>query len=245
MDERNPVSLIDVRNALRGNITRLRFITRFSNCPRMHDESVAEHSFYTSFFVFLIVSALRYQGMDVDLGLALGKALMHDVDECFSGDFIRMFKHHSPALKAEIDNTCKELTKNLAGELVIGAPLASQVYDYWAYAKHGTEGKVVAFADFLSVVSYVVQEIESGNHRMLQQVGELRKFWGSFLSDDYKFLRDYVDMAGDIIKDMEEERHAREVLRKLEKAKPLSEEDDLFRRAGQNGEDHTLSKSPV
>lgn len=195
---------INLKEALTGWVTRLRFITRFSNCPRIHDESVAEHSYYTAFFALLILHQLEARGMRVDRGSTLAKALMHDVDECFSGDFIRMFKHSNPELKKEIDLACERFARVLVESLSYEEGVRADLFRFWSESKQEIEGKVVSFADFLSVVSYIAQEIESGNARMKEQVPELRKFFQAFLSLEYNFLGDLISQADMMIQKMEE-----------------------------------------
>lgn len=202
---------INLLEAMTGWTTRLRFIARFSNCPRMHDESVAEHTFYTAFFTMMICLSLKRRGVEVKMDDALAKALMHDVDECFSGDFIRSFKHSDPILKNEIDKACTTFTSQLTNELAIDPIIQMELFAYWSGSKKAIEGQVVAFADFLSVVSYIAQEVESGNSRMLEQVEELRHFFTSFLTLEYGFLKEYMDDVEIVISRLEGQREERRI----------------------------------
>ncbi len=190
---------INLVNAILENPSRLRHIVRFSNCPRIHDESVAEHSFYTAFYVYLIGHALVMEGEELDLGAALGKAIMHDMDECYSGDFIRMFKHSDPMLKQQIDLACSKFMMRLSDEISDSPVTAGVIYDDWSSAKKGAEGKIVSFADFLSVLSYIAQELELGNVRMRRQLPELRKFHSVFKTVEYALVADYVEQAEQIL----------------------------------------------
>lgn len=185
--------------ALVGDLARLRFIIRFSNCPRIHNESVGEHSFYTALYSYMIGTGLKFCGWEIDMGRLLGKALMHDVDECFSGDFIRMFKHSSPALKSEIDKASSVFTQKLAKNLSSSKLLSDTFFNDWKKAKEEDEGRVVAFADYLSVLSYVMQEIELGNVRMRRQIVELKRFHNSFRKPEFDFIKHYIFQAGRIL----------------------------------------------
>lgn len=194
MDERNSLNL---RELLLGRPTRLRYVIRFSICPRVHDESVAEHSYYTSLIAMLIAGDLRRSGIEVNLGEVAIKSLLHDMDETYSGDMIRMFKHSSPEIKDAMDkaaNICMEkFSKELMGE---GGHLAT----IWREAKSDNiEGAIVSLSDFLSVLSYVVQEIQSGNHIMYEHLEDLKKFYETFHAKKYQGLKEYIDQAGRII----------------------------------------------
>lgn len=200
---------INLVEAMTGRITRLRFVKRFSNCPRIHEESVAEHSFYTAFFTMLMCMRLGKKGMDVNVGIAVIKALMHDVDECFSGDFIRSFKHSDPLLKMQIDLACDKFQRMFSGSLSTDETLSNTIFNVWKESKLETEGKIVSYADFLSVVSYIAQEVDSGNSRMLEHVDELRHYFNTFLAIEYGFLKEFMEDANLIITRLETQRDTR------------------------------------
>lgn len=196
---------INLREVILGRPTRLRYVVRFSICPRTHDESVAEHSFYTAFIALMLARGLHYEydsgqglGRPLDLGLILSRALMHDMDESYSGDFIRMFKHSSPELKNAIDSACESFMTKLACELTHDE--GPDILQMWSEAKEDDfEGAIVSLADFLSVVSYVVQEIQSGNHNMYEHLEDLKRFYETFHSKRYAFLEEYIKECGEIL----------------------------------------------
>lgn len=199
---------IDLREVLLGRPTRLRYIVRFSICPRTHDESVAEHSFYTAFIALMIARSLGYRvegsnGRDshmIDVGLLLSRALMHDMDESYSGDFIRMFKHSNPQLKEQIDQACIGFMTKLAMEISRDPGEGGDLLQMWEDAKADDyEGMIVGVADFMSVVSYVVQEIKAGNHNMFEHLEDLKKFHRTFDSLKYEFIRGHIQECGKIL----------------------------------------------
>ena len=193
---------INLKALMTGDVTRLRFVNRFATCPRAYPENVAEHSFYVAFFAMFIAVGLH--PMAVSYGIVLTKALMHDVDECYSGDFVRMFKHHSAEVNSAINKTCASFMEKFAWDISEDTAVRSEIYATWRDAKEGVEGKIVSFADFISVLSYIIQEVEGGNERMLVQCRELRKYWGTFNAAEYAFLKPYVEEAGILIGELEE-----------------------------------------
>ena len=193
---------LDLRAVVLGRMTRLRYVVRFSICPRTHDESVAEHSYYTAYIAMMIAMDLRRDGVEIDHGVVACRALMHDADEAHSGDFIRMFKHSTPGLKQAIDAASQNFMKEYAEE--IGSPPSLAL---WEGAKRAdNEGAVVSFADFLSVVSYVVQEINAGNHSMFEHLDELKKFFSSFQAEKYALLKKYLGPCQAILDTVEDRR---------------------------------------
>lgn len=190
--------VFNLKEVLIGRVTRLRYIKRYSICPRVHEESVAEHSFYTAYIALAIGRQINNNHNNaIDMGILLSRALVHDLDEVYSGDFIRMFKHSSPGLKTAIDaasfSFMKEFTKEM-GE-------RQSFTDLWLNAKDASlEGAIVGLTDFLSVVSYIAQEIRSGNVVMREQIPELKRFAASFhVGSRYQFLMPYVQTAEEII----------------------------------------------
>jgi 5'-deoxynucleotidase YfbR-like HD superfamily hydrolase len=189
-------SNLDLPQILLGRITRLRYIKRYSICPRVHEESVAEHSYYTAFIALVVGMDLQTRGHSIQLGKLLARALMQDVDEAYSGDFIRMFKHSSPGLKTAIDAAALQFMRGFATE----AGLGSMYLGFWTEAKDATlEGAIVSFADFASVVSYIAQELRSGNVVMREQLDELNKFCESFFVEKYQPLMVYVEAVHKIV----------------------------------------------
>lgn len=196
--------VINIREILLGRPTRLRYVVRFSICPRVHDESVAEHSFYTAYIAMMIAVDIHRGHLAngdsrgrVDIGLVVSRALMHDMDESYSGDFIRMFKHSSPEVKNAIDSASEGFMKKFTHTVANGA---EWVFNLWKEAKDTSiEGLIVSLSDFLSVVSYVVQEINAGNHNMFEHLEDLRKFYETFHDKKYDELRPYIEEAGKII----------------------------------------------
>ena len=197
------MSSINLREILLGRPTRLRYITRFSICPRTHDESVAEHSYYTAYIAMMLGLALQADGITVNMGLVLTRALMHDVDESYSGDFIRMFKHSSLSLKLAIDNANSGFVQKFCHDTGPGLPTLPEA---WAFAKDATvEGAIVSLADFMSVVSYIIQEIKAGNHNMFEHLDDLRHFYDTFpkKAEKYAVLQNYIAQCGSLLNEIE------------------------------------------
>jgi 5'-deoxynucleotidase YfbR-like HD superfamily hydrolase len=139
----------------------------------------------------------------LDLGKVLSKALVHDMDECFSGDMIRMFKYSDPILKMEVNKACETFMSMLSSDIA-ESYVRDSIYADWFESKNEREGSIVAFADYLSVLSYIHQEIDLGNHRMERQVPELKKFHGYFREEKFEFLKEYIDTAGEILNEIDE-----------------------------------------
>ena len=137
-------------------IYRLEYIIRYSNVPRVHDESVASHSF----FVAAIVLKLHDE-YDFNLGAALAMAISHDIPEYATNDL----SHETKRLYPEI----KEVLKKIEKVAVENMPRSIR----WAledYQGNSVESKMVHFADTLQCHQYAAHELQLGNSGYMQEV---------------------------------------------------------------------------
>ena len=123
--------MMNLKQILTGEPIRLRYIKRFSICPRVHEESVAEHSYYVAFISLMIAEDLKAQNHFVDVSKLLSRALLHDIDEVFSGDFMRMFKHADNEVHTAICNTTARMMENFTREY----PAGDKLQTYWGESK--------------------------------------------------------------------------------------------------------------
>jgi len=136
---------------------------RFSNEPQHFPESVAEHSFYVTYFVCVLCHFLKKAGEDIDENKAIKIALVHDAEESFSGDIIGPFKHYNDevleAIKKVNEETIEEVFENLPKDL------SQEFVSLWKEdaAQETKEAQVVKVADKLSLISKSYEEIKGGN----------------------------------------------------------------------------------
>ena len=90
----------------------LSFITRYSNMPRIRNESVAEHCF----FVASIAIQMR-QIIHFDLPKVVVWAVIHDWPEAKVDDVSHKVKRDFPAVKKALKEAEKEIVKTYAEEL--------------------------------------------------------------------------------------------------------------------------------
>ena len=190
-----------MKNLLLGPLSRLKNIIRFSNSHKLQHESVAEHSYSTAVYVLVIGEELRLGGLEIDVELAVKRALLHDVEESCSGDYIRTFKHSDPELASR--KFAEKIFRSISPRS--WTPL----YKLWEEAKdHSLTGLLVEFADFLSVVSYVLREGQLGNKTLVtEQAESLGEYSGRFTHRRYDFLRPQVRAAQKLLFDAIEGRY--------------------------------------
>ena len=132
-------------------IDTLRHLVRYQNVQRIHNETVAEHSFIVAAFVLKLREYYTF-----NLEQALKTALIHDQMEASISDVPHNIKIANPELadileKAE-SNVIKTMFSDEAATLI-------------AAFNHGLtpEGLAVQLADVLSVVLHAHGEIDAGN----------------------------------------------------------------------------------
>lgn len=199
------IEMLSIKEMLIGMPVRLRYVDRFSTCRVMKKESVAEHSFYVAFYSLMIAwwcetkAAMRL-GSAVDLGLLFAKTLLHDIDEAATGDVPRFFKYSDATLKNHLDEVAQKGVYQIAKKLWDEASTIDRIESHWKNAKDDTtEGKILEFADFLSVLSYAAEEIRSSNFTMREHLTSMVEYYEKFTTEDFNFIRPLVEEARTIL----------------------------------------------
>jgi 5'-deoxynucleotidase YfbR-like HD superfamily hydrolase len=210
---------LNIRELLDGNPVRLRYVFRYSTSRVQVPESVAEHSFYVALYCLFIgrwvlancsTDILEGGGISTEddrlagasfLADLLQRALLHDMEEARSGDFPRNFKRSTPELHAMLEtastHAMEQVVEGLTGPLNRDNPIGAELCACWQNSKNDTvAGRVLEFADFLSVLSFLLQE---DNRIIKRHVGDMHTYWQRFLGRDYDFIRPLVDQAGAIM----------------------------------------------
>jgi 5'-deoxynucleotidase YfbR-like HD superfamily hydrolase len=157
---------VNINDALNGTIRRLNHIQRYSSFPVIKPENVAQHSWQVAFYTYIIGCDLNRRtgtagSRFVNVRLAVVKALVHDVSEALSGDVIRSYKYSSPDMRRATAWADYTNMQDLTAEF---GEVGEQLFDEWHDAKNNTmEGKLVAFADLVTVVTYIREERAMGN----------------------------------------------------------------------------------
>ena len=134
-------------------VYKLKELKRYNNTPKIHQESVAEHSY----FVALLIVKLR-EYIEFDLPTALIMAIVHDLPEVQTSDIPfnvkQRFNNISPTIEQELD--------------VIDQMLGKEYKDIHSrYTKRECiESMIVKLADVLSCKQYSNSERSLGNKSM-------------------------------------------------------------------------------
>ena len=144
------------------NVYKLSNIVRYSQQNKIKNETVAEHSYYVSWFVNRLCT--KYSLSDTIRLMALEAALLHDVPEVITNDITYDVKRMIPEVPALLQPYEEEVIRehsSRAHKVLFNPETNDEII-----AK-----KIVKHADILSVLQYCQNEEELGNKNFT----ELRK----------------------------------------------------------------------
>ena len=141
----------------------LSHVVRFNSTPQQFQESVAEHSFYVAYYTSILVFFLREAKEEINEAYALKIALLHDMEERFSGDILTPFKHYNEDVLHAIRKVNEEMISLVFEDLP--PRLNNEFVALWKQDVELTtrEAQVVKVADKLSLLSKCYEEIKIGN----------------------------------------------------------------------------------
>jgi putative hydrolase of HD superfamily len=169
----------------------LAHVIRFNSHPQHFPESVAEHSFYVVYFTNILVSLLKDKGVDISRSRAMQIALVHDMEEMFSGDILTPFKHYNEVVSTAI----RKVNEEMIPDAFEGLPenMQKRFVEFWNEdAKQETiEAQVVKIADKLALISKCYEEMKVGNgffeeiySTQVQKLYEREEDWWRSIRDD-------------------------------------------------------------
>lgn len=185
---------------------RLESAHRYSQIQMTREENVMEHIG----FVCTMIQVLWYKwDRSFDLGLALSKAVVHDLDETITGDVPRTTKYASKSIREEFEIIEAAGVRKLCEGLAMNPEDADEFFNLWSSAKdHSPEGMVVKYVDLLAVVYRLwVEVLLKSNMGMLTVATGVRRYLtdlqrsdtssysvGKYIEESISNLIDIVDV---------------------------------------------------
>lgn len=199
---------LDLKYLLTGTPIRMRFTRRWATSRILHPETVAEHSYFVCLYAMMVAKWVWHSlsgppsvSWETFLGEVLEKAVLHDIEECRSGDIHRPFKHSTPELKGAMDVAALAAAKQVLHPMALGVLDADRMVHAWRTSKDSSiAGKIVRFCDFLAVVAFVAQEGKGASEGI-----ELTTFLPhleEFKEEKYDMIRPLVDQIEALVKEV-------------------------------------------
>lgn len=141
-------------------------VNRFSQSKLCAPENVLEHSGFVTALSFYLASKIIECGHEINMGVLLSKAIMHDFDESLTGDIAMPVKYHNAQIRKDLAEIEDANMKMISEDVKL-----PEAYTRWETAKWGSGGKIVALADYLSVLFKFHDEIVNrGNKTMYKLI---------------------------------------------------------------------------
>lgn len=145
-----------------SKVYSLSYSTRYSMYKKLHNESVAEHSYYVTLFVYAL-----HEHYEFDLLAALKMAIVHDLPEIAVSDVNHNVKRAYPEIsralrEAEYKFVTSQLPTDMSAHFI-----TSNDDSVESYALH--------LADVLSVRQWVDNELAMGNNSVRFVLDEANK----------------------------------------------------------------------
>lgn len=158
-------------------------IRRYSSIHLLKEESVLEHTGFVCMFTYLVCLELNAFNTYVDLGKALSRAVIHDVDEVVTGDIPRPTKYFDSNSIETFKKISEVGISSLIKEMDASDSVQLKLREDWDNSKKDNEGMVVALADLASVVFKLWDEvILLGNKKMMMQCSDVDEYISEYLN---------------------------------------------------------------
>ena len=165
---------LNMMKLLTGDINRMRAVPRFATYHMTETENVAEHTAIVGVYCVFILEWVRVYFYDtpgrdteykIDEARVLRRALIHDLEECRTGDLIRVFKTDNGALARHIHAVGTTQFMGMAEELIPDSDtVVGNLTREWVDARDKTpEGCIVDFADYLAAIAFLMRQRALGN----------------------------------------------------------------------------------
>lgn len=164
----------DILDILNSPLMKTKGVIRYSGLIQAEEESLSDHILDVMNMSYLISRNLELLGTRIDLGLLLGRALVHDCDEVLIGDIPRLTKYSSVELHEKLDDLAEITAKKMSQEI----DNTDYTYLLWSLSKNNDiEGTIIQIADMASVAHKVMNEIiYNSNLRFLRVAYELKSY---------------------------------------------------------------------
>jgi 5'-deoxynucleotidase YfbR-like HD superfamily hydrolase len=139
-------------------MNNLAHIKRYSVIPRIHEESIAEHSFFVASIVIKLADEYEF-----NVGKAVSLAIIHDWSESYTDDITVLTKRAYPEIGKAVEKVELKIAKKEFSPMVL---------ELWKEYKTmaSPEALIVKYADILQVIQYAQAEVNMGNKAYMQSV---------------------------------------------------------------------------
>lgn len=184
------------------------FTVRYSGLPQIREEALSHHITDVGLLSYVLALKMNTYGEDLNIGLILEKALLHDLDEVLTGDIPRSTKYYSESGLEAMQGIAEDAMMKLAESIDGGQDIMTK----WKDCKSGKEGQVLKLADMLCVTRKVISELGVLNNGYFLKVAFELFDYLEELNKSFKFS-EFSEESGDFVRSLISD--SREVLKEL------------------------------
>ena len=178
-----------------GAQRRLTNIIRWNTTPKIISESVSSHSYFVTLYSMYLSDYLKEKYLlKINIEKVMRMSILHDIEECFSGDIVASLKAADEDFKEILANVCRKVVK----EVFKGCTFSEEYILLWEeYREEKTiEAKIARVSDILCQILYSFEEIKLGNEFM-EPICEnslrlLKTYTDEWIRELYSEISDFV-----------------------------------------------------
>jgi 5'-deoxynucleotidase YfbR-like HD superfamily hydrolase len=133
----------------------------------------------------------------LNMELLLSRALFHDVEEAKTGDIPRPFKDESSYVASTLKAAGSRAFFKIIRDIVVTPDASVAAQHLWTDSKdtNTAEGCLLNFADFLSALSFLLQESLEHNATVWEHIDPMCNYFNTFRRQEYDFIRPIIDQV--------------------------------------------------
>jgi len=153
-------------------LDNLIYVQRYSGNMLIKPESVSDHIWGMIALALEWVEKINSQLPEnsihrMELKEVIWRIVIHDIEECYTSDIPRPFKHYNKDILKSIDDTSYEILK----KEIKSFDLVHDIIN--AKSKLSPEGRMVGYLDIIQAGEKMVTEIELGNRFMYDELDNI------------------------------------------------------------------------
>lgn len=170
----------------------LKNCTRWSQSLCLSEESVLEHTAFVCMYAYKL--CIKY---DLNVEEVLEKALVHDMEEAYTGDIVMPTKYANNQVK----NAIHDLERYYASKISDDVFKSDLPFLAWDNSKciESSSGNAILVADAAAVVFKIKLEMSLGNKSFGKYICGVRRFLQDILDNPVnRFHTEVFDLIGDL-----------------------------------------------
>lgn len=196
-----------IKQIFNSHIWKMSSVIRYTWTKTLHQENIAEHSYYVSILSDTITEdILKHHNIELDRYKILKYAIYHDFEEVFTGDIITPVKNKSNKFKEELEKIANELVNEWLqsdfnwNDHIINN-ITTNFHEYEEKKYDNIENQIVKFSDQLEALMFSISEYKLWNSNFKSIIKDIVMSIDKNWSEN-KYFKQYVNTIHKITIDL-------------------------------------------